>query len=503
MLSLKKFLLHLNLLVLIFCFDINSQNQIYLGTVSNGGGKQSNSNFIILGSAGQTSIDKSSNSINQVQPGFWSNFTEFNYPGSLLNTNYTFNDATLTSSYRMIGIPGANNISLASLMSGTEGKNGDWRAFQDPGSGEYLEYDGSSMFNFTPGGAFWVVSKNQININQSVNTVLLSSDNTYSIPLHSEWNLISNPFEKNIIWEDVKNINSITQPIQYYQSGSYNSNIINFEPYKGYYYYNSTGLTALKIPYLSGTSSSVKKTHLQTINKLELVLDANGVMKSEIAIGFSAEADLGEDKLDIFSPPSKFCNINVSLYNNELHTSYKYLKEEYRPEMDKGEEYKIIIKNTSNETLELKSKGLEYFNNFEIYLLDKSLMKFYNLKNQNSIKIKSSQINKEYQLYIGTEDYIAEKKKEILPSEYTLYQNYPNPFNPETTIEFALPQQSRISLKIYNVLGKLITEIIKDELLEAGYHQVIYKNSSLASGVYIYKLTAGDFSVTKKMLLIK
>ena len=504
MLSIKKFILHLNLLMLVFYFDVNSQNQIYLGTVSNGGGKQSNSSFIILGSAGQISIDKSSNSINQAQPGFWSNFTEFNYPTTLpLNTNYTFNDATQTSSYRMIGIPGANNIPISSLMSGTEGKNGDWRAFLDPGSGDYLEYDGSSKFNYTPGNAFWIVSKNAININQTVNTVPLSSDNSFSISLHEGWNLISNPFEKNIAWTDIKNINSITQPIQYYQSGSYNSNINNFEPYKGYYYFNNTGLTALKIPYLSLTNSSIKKTHLQTVNKLVLVLDASGVKKSAIAIGFSSEADLGEDKLDIFSPPSQFCKINMSLYNEEIQRNYKFLEEEYRQEIGRGQEYRIFIKNTSNETLELTNKGSEYFGDFEICLLDKSQIKFYDLKNQNSIEIKSSAVEKEYELFIGTEDYMIEKKKSLLPAEYALYQNYPNPFNPSTTIKFALPQQNKVSLSVFNILGELVVKLINDEQFEAGYHQVIFENSSLASGVYIYRLMAGDYIGTKKMLIIK
>ena len=84
-----------------------------------------------------------------------------------------------------------------------------------------IEFDGTSTFNFKPGKAFWVVSKNQINVNiPNVNTVTLATDNSYSIPLHNEWNLISNPFDKLVTWASVQTANSgLTHPIHFYQNG--------------------------------------------------------------------------------------------------------------------------------------------------------------------------------------------------------------------------------------------------------------------------------------------
>lgn len=88
------------------------------------------------------------------------------------------------------------------------------------------------------------------------------------------------------------------------------------------------------------------------------------------------------------------------------------------------------------------------------------------------------------------------------PEEYFLKQNYPNPFNPFTFIDFYLPTRTWVQLKIYDLLGNEINELI-DEEIEAGHHQVIFDGSKLSSGIYFYKLIAGRYQETKKMLLIK
>ncbi len=88
-----------------------------------------------------------------------------------------------------------------------------------------------------------------------------------------------------------------------------------------------------------------------------------------------------------------------------------------------------------------------------------------------------------------------------LPLSFSLSQNYPNPFNPTTTIEYSLPSKSDVSLTIYNVTGQKVKEI--NEPQEAGYHSFEWDASNVASGVYFYKIIAGDFSETKKMMLLK
>jgi hypothetical protein len=90
-----------------------------------------------------------------------------------------------------------------------------------------------------------------------------------------------------------------------------------------------------------------------------------------------------------------------------------------------------------------------------------------------------------------------------IPAEYKLEQNFPNPFNPSTTINFSIPRASHVSLKVYNALGKEVASIV-DDYMQAGEHSEGFAvNTDLTSGIYFYKLTAGDFTDTKKMMLIK
>jgi len=91
---------------------------------------------------------------------------------------------------------------------------------------------------------------------------------------------------------------------------------------------------------------------------------------------------------------------------------------------------------------------------------------------------------------------------ESLPTEFKLLQNYPNPFNPSTKIEFSLPEASLVRLEVFNTLGQRV-QTLKNEKMPAGKHSVTFEAFDLTTGVYLYRLTAGEFSQINRMLLIK
>jgi hypothetical protein len=93
--------------------------------------------------------------------------------------------------------------------------------------------------------------------------------------------------------------------------------------------------------------------------------------------------------------------------------------------------------------------------------------------------------------------------KNIIPAKFSLEQNYPNPFNPSTKIQYNLPENSFVSLKVYNTIGKEVVNLVNN-VIPAGIHEVLFDASGLNSGVYFYTLKAGaNFVQTKKMILIK
>lgn len=106
----------------------------------------------------------------------------------------------------------------------------------------------------------------------------------------------------------------------------------------------------------------------------------------------------------------------------------------------------------------------------------------------------------------GTFEYSDAVEVEVLPSKYELFQNYPNPFNPSTNIKFSLPEDAKIAINIYNILGEKVASVLNQEM-KAGYHQVDFNSRSagysIASGVYIYTIETKNFSQVKKMILMK
>jgi hypothetical protein len=83
-----------------------------------------------------------------------------------------------------------------------------------------------------------------------------------------------------------------------------------------------------------------------------------------------------------------------------------------------------------------------------------------------------------------------------------LQQNYPNPFNPSTTITYELPGTSEVRLSVYDILGREVTVLV-NEKRDAGIHEVKFDGTHLASGVYIYRLTVGEFVQSKKLTILK
>jgi len=94
-----------------------------------------------------------------------------------------------------------------------------------------------------------------------------------------------------------------------------------------------------------------------------------------------------------------------------------------------------------------------------------------------------------------------------LPTRFELSQNYPNPFNPTTTITLSLPQESKVSLEVYDITGRKVRTLLK-EALPAGVHKISWdgrneNGEAVGSGVYIYRVVAGAFKESRKMALLR
>ena len=439
--------------------------------------------------------------------------TGIDYPSSIKRfKNFSFTDLT-TNSYRMIGLPGNQNNTIHDMISGEH--KIDWNIFFDDGTNSdyLLEFDNTSTFNFAPGRGFWILSKNSFSINDSAESVALSGENTFDIDLHSPtgdislYRIISNPFEKNVSWASVQNMNNLnTNDYLFDWNGGW-SHASQLEPYKGYYFINARNLSSLKIPY-DFAAAKVTVNNSTEAEKfrgdfIKLSLFQNSKEKSYIIAGFNSSAINDYDKFDSFAPPGYFDEIRIHIEEEHVTFPYKQLSASYRPAINEGQIFNLKIKNSSKKNIELAVSGLENFAGKRVYLLDKSLSRFYNLEAKNKINISAIHTAGDYKLIIGTESFINDIKKDYLPRQYVLYQNYPNPFNSTTIIKYQIPEDNvLVELKIFNILGKEIVTLI-NEKQEAGIYETVFNSSNLGSGIYFYNIKTGSYSETRKMILLK
>ena len=92
--------------------------------------------------------------------------------------------------------------------------------------------------------------------------------------------------------------------------------------------------------------------------------------------------------------------------------------------------------------------------------------------------------------------------EETIPTVFKLEQNYPNPFNPSTKIKFAVPEKSNVLIKVYDILGSEVATLVNEEM-DAGWYENNFNAAGLSSGVYLFRMEAGSYVSTKKMILLR
>ena len=138
---------------------------------------------------------------------------------------------------------------------------------------------------------------------------------------------------------------------------------------------------------------------------------------------------------------------------------------------------------------------------YTIHSADSSDAGFYHCRITNSIATELTLYSRPIHVTIGGITGVAEPAA-CKPEAFALYQNYPNPFNPSTTIRFSIPEDQKVRLSVYNLLGQLIRTLV-DEEMEAGRHSIVFNAAGLSSGVYFYRMQAESFVSTKRFILLK
>ncbi|HMK38983.1 MAG TPA: FlgD immunoglobulin-like domain containing protein, partial [Bacteroidota bacterium] len=416
-----------------------------------------------------------------------------------------------TTDYQIVGLPGASNLSVATVVGGTLDK--DWTAYWDNGnSANYMiKYDGSATFQFSPGRSFWILRRGSLVIKDSVPSIPIDTNGIVKIPLHAGWNLITNPFPAAVAWSYVQSLNGgVTDSIWQYNAGPSTSSLLS--PYTGYYFPNTRSLDSLKVPF-SGLSSSapppLAKASAPDGWRISVAVRTDRSQDQGVALGVSGGATRGLNAMN-YRKPRMFSALPLAFFNRpEWDPKYASFGADIRPDVSTLEKWSFEVDYTGRKPYELSFSGVENVPGaFDVFLIDENGARSADMRQVHSWPFTPATDVSRFTVIVGTPDAVKKELASVLPKEFALGANYPNPFNPTTTIPVAVPAASRVSLRVYNILGEEVRTLF-DGPLEGGRYAFTWDGRNgggnpVATGVYIVRLTSdAGKHLTGKMLLLK
>ncbi len=375
-------------------------------------------------------------------------------------TTTTFQLAvTINNGWNMVSVPGLHptNQNVNTWWSGKDpaagvfSYSGGYQSVTDaaPGTGYWMKHLGVNTYNTGeewPAGGIQIVAHNPLNG-------------------QAGWNLIGG-YEQTVATAALTTNppGLITGPIYGYSGGYQVAD--NLVPGYGYWVkLNSAG--EINIPgSLSKGNNSAKEYFEDKWGKI-IITDAAGLNYTLYAI--TGNVDLNQYELPPAPPEGMFdIRFGSGRIAEDINSSVQSI-------LFSGIEHPFTVR----------------AENINIKLQDESGMRINaNLKSGEEITISDISINK------------LTVSGELVPVKYELQQNYPNPFNPATTIKYSIAKLSNVTLKVYDMLGSEIATLVNEEK-PAGVYEINFNASNLASGIYFYKMQAGRFVETKKMILIR
>lgn len=359
-----------------------------------------------------------------------------------------------------------------------------------------------------------------------------------NLPIQQQgWNLVGNPYGFAINWDTDSGWGktNIDAPLYVWnaESGEYQSwngyvgTLENgvISPYQGFWVKANGSAPQLTINEEARSTGGIFYKQNKTVPKIVFSLTSNSDTSTTI-IMLSSKSLLGKDVLDSYKlDPLNGNSLSLFTLSEDgtaldinalpesisepltLNIDYTGVSDSSRYklawESDFPADWQLFITdNQSGEVIDLSQQSELIFD--VLGDAQKSTAEGQSIvKNRpiSSIKLKRNG-NPRFSLQIVPNITVSIESSQNLPSSVGLDQNYPNPFNPSTEIKFQLPQNSAVSLKVFDVLGREVATLI-DGQVEAGFHQVTFNARNLSSGMYIYRLQTGNTVITKKLTLIK
>ena len=365
-----------------------------------------------------------------------------------------------------------------------------------------------------PGEAYWIITLDswQLTGGSGHSTDL----EPVSVSLSQGWNQVGSPyyFTPN---SDLAEIDAL-EPALYRYSGSGYSTTTTMSPGDGYwvYAYSSTSLTMGFDPY--GFALARESAADPFDWKGNIIARVNGVDDRENIFGVMADASETWDTADRHEPPVIGNYISVAFDNTHWDERGGFYSTDVHSSSADGHEWPFIVKTNEEGVVSLDFEWTESLpSDWDVALIDMALGKVTDLRAEPAYDFACAcdEEGRDFVIITGPTAFTqgAMNAYDLVPADYQLSQNFPNPFNAVTTLRFSLPEESFVSVAVYDILGQEIATLANRQAYGAGNHALIWdgRNSAggmMSTGVYLYRMEAFSggkaiFQDARKLIMLK
>lgn len=435
-----------------------------------------------------------------------------------------------TTGYQLFSIPYTldNNNALATLQDDLGAYDAkQWRLFdyvtQNPVATRWAE--GTNARAFTPGRSFFIITrKPNIVLDSGIGTTrrTVCAD---TLTVYEGWNLIATPFNFPVHKRSLRLINATRDTVSLWSFENQWTFTDVMDAWRGYAIYVVRNVNApqgapiqlivqpVAVPGRIGKVAEPFALHAQEW-AVKIAAQANEARDHFNWAGVRSNAQAGFDELELAEPPVIGGYVSVSFTRPEWQQPAQNFATDFRPNTDSEQAWEFEV--STNQTHTNVRVAFDLLGEFpaaaNVYVIDEALGIAQNLRTNREYTFRTgaAPVQKKLKLIVGSEQFAAKQAGEIalVPEKFEVLQNYPNPFNPETSIRYNLPEATSVSVVIYDQLGRRVRTLVENAVQQAGYQSVLWDGrdaagQQVATGIYLYKITAGKQAVVRKMLLAK
>lgn len=388
----------------------------------------------------------------------------------------------------------------------------------EPGYVEYPDLD-----TVQRGDGFWLHTRVGVHVDasglSSIPDTTVGDATYWRWDLSPGWNQIATPFAFPVSWSHRIASTDVEAAVYTYSVTEIDASyavVDTLMPFHGYFVMNNADVReTILLPYVRASllppSPAAPSTPSHDFWQVQLSLESEGIADICNIIGVRSDAVEGKDRHDLSEPPpppGRFVSLSFEQFNLG---DGKLLSGDFR-EPGNGWVFTVFICGNADAPARLRLKDtLLLPQEFNVILEDIASGERYPVSANESLTLpyRLSVEGRRYRLLVGSENFIEnyEGGPAAVPDRFELYQNEPNPFNPETAIRYDLPVPGHVRLEIFNILGQKVVTLV-DRHMDAGAHRVIWNGTdrdgnTVASGIYLYRLSAGTETARRKMMLLK